>query len=137
MNVAEIQNAPFPDPYGEARYGKFNALIETYGKEYFIGADVSGTLFELAYHLRSMEKLMTDLAEENDEADIFLDRFRDFSAKVSIRAKEVYSQMLEKTRILSKGGGYVGTVSHTIQHDIPVENIMSLVQALDDFTPLL
>jgi uroporphyrinogen decarboxylase len=249
MNAAEIQNAPFPDPYNEARYEEFNALVETYSKEYFIGADVSGTLFEPAYHLRSMEKLMMDLAEENDEADILLDRLRDFSAKVSIQAvelgadwiwlgddmgtqismlmspamwrkhfkprlksiideiktkkrdmivayhscgsirpiigelaeigidvlnpiqesaadmdqkaikeaygekltfmcgldtqtfltsaspKEVYSRMLEKAQILGKGGGYIGAVSHTIQHDIPVENIRALVQALDDFTP--
>jgi uroporphyrinogen decarboxylase len=54
---------------------------------------------------------------------------------ISASPKEVYSQMVEKARILSEGGGYIGAVSHTIQHDIPVENIMALIQALDDFKP--
>jgi uroporphyrinogen decarboxylase len=89
MDAAGIRNAPFPDPYDEGRYTEFKRLVDTYGKEYFIGADVSGTLFEPAYHLRSMEKLMIDLAEGNDEADVLLDRLHDCSLKVSIRAVEL------------------------------------------------
>jgi uroporphyrinogen decarboxylase len=249
LDAAGIAKAPFPDPYDEGRYREFTGLVEDYGEEYFIGADVSGTLFEPAYHLRSMEKLMIDLAEGNDEADILLDRLGDFSLKVSIRAVElgadwiwlgddmgtqvsllmspalwrayfkprlktiidtikakkkdmivayhscgsirpiigelaeigidvlnplqesavdmdqstikskygreltfmcgldtqtfllnasaddVYQAMLKKAESLSAGGGYIAAVSHTLQHDIPVENLTALLKALDDFTP--
>jgi len=84
LNVDEIENYKFPDPFKPERYTELSELLKTYGNEYFIGADISGTLFEPAYHLRGMENLMIDMALENPEADIILDKIMDFSIKVAI-----------------------------------------------------
>ena len=77
---AYIKNYSLPDPISADRFTPLEKLIAEHGKEYFIGADVSGTLFEPACHLRSMEELMLDLAEGNDEAEILLDKLETFSA---------------------------------------------------------
>jgi len=246
MTAAEIAKAPFPDAMAAERYTELKRLIREYGGQYFIGADVSGTLFEPAYHLRSMENLMVDLVSGAEEADVLLDRLLDFSLKVALEAarlgadwiwlgddmgtqlnmlispdtwrkyfkprmkkliasvraqypdmivayhscgsiypiigdlaetgidvlnplqesaadmehgrvkaqfgdrltlmcgldtqsllisaspQEVYDATLEKVRQLAQGGGYIAAVSHTIQHDIPVENITAMLKALDN-----
>lgn len=245
LSAQQMAEYPFPDPYSPERYRDFHALISQYGKTHFIGADVSGTLFEPAYHLRGMQELMMDMALNNDEADILLDKLCDFSLKTSVAAirrgadwvwlgddmgtqssmlisadmwrqyfkprmqkiidairaeskeaviayhscgsiypiigdlaeigiqvlnpiqesaagmdqrqikaeygdrltlmcgldtqtlllqatpDKVYSQMQETARELSRGGGYIAAVSHTIQHDVPVENLLAMMDALD------
>lgn len=78
-----IKDYPLPDPYTTKRYEDLEYLVKEYGDRYFIGADVSGVLFEPAYHLRDMEDLMVDMAMESEEADILLDRLVDFCIKVS------------------------------------------------------
>jgi len=246
LSAAEIATYPFPDPYAPERYHDFNAFIERHGKTHFIGADVSGTLFEPAYHLRGMQEFMMDMALEAEEADVLLDTLCDFSAKTAafavrcgadwiwlgddmgtqasmlisadmwrryfkprmrkiigaIRAEsedvviayhscgsiypiigdlieigiqvlnpiqesaagmnqrrikdeygdrltlmcgldtqtfllqatpeEVYSEMQKKARELSRGGGYIAAVSHTIQHDVPTQNLSALLEALNN-----
>lgn len=79
-----IQNYPLPDPSSPKRFETLEYLIKEFGETHFIGADVSGVLFEPAYHLRDMETLMMDLATESEEAEILLNRLADFSIAVSI-----------------------------------------------------
>ena len=79
-----ISEYPLPDPYHPSRYEALKDLLSKYGESHFIGADVSGSLFEPAYHLRGMEDLLMDLAMENDEAVILLDRLEDFTTKVAL-----------------------------------------------------
>ena len=79
-----IQNCRLPDPFAPKRYEHLEYLIKQYGDRYFIGADVSGVLFEPAYHLRDMEDLMVDMAMEGTEVDILLDKLADFCIAVSI-----------------------------------------------------
>ena len=246
LDAKSIESAPFPDPFLKSRYAELSNLIDRCGKTHFIGADVSGTLFEPAYHLRGMEELMVDMATESDEADVLLNRLSDFSLKVALEAvrlgadwiwfgddmgsqksmlmspdlwrkyyknrmrriirevksekadiiiayhscgsifpiigdlaeigvqvlnpiqesaanmiqsqikelygdrltlmcgldtqtfllnsspDEVYNAMKNRARALSEEGGYIAAVSHTIQPDIPVKNIVSMIKALDD-----
>lgn len=73
MTAEEIRNYPVPDPLDEQRYWELDFLIARYGQEYFIGADISGTIFEPAYHLRGMENLLVDMAAGEEEADLILD----------------------------------------------------------------
>ena len=84
LSAEEIRAYPLPDPRAPERYRYLEYLVETYNDEYFIGADVSGVLFEPAYHLRNMEDLMMDLAEENEEIKLILDKLMDFSITVSL-----------------------------------------------------
>jgi uroporphyrinogen decarboxylase len=245
MTAAEIADAPFPDAMAAERYEELTYLLQTH-KQHFIGADVSGTLFEPACHLRSMENFMVDLISGAEEADVLLDRLSEFSLKVSLEAarigadwiwlgddmgsqmsmlispdtwrryfkprlqrliasvrsqypdmifayhscgsicpiigdlaeigidvlnplqesaagmeqrrikeqygdkltlmcgldtqsllirgtpREIYHATLAKQRQLAHGGGYIVAVSHTIQHDVPVDNIVAMLNALDD-----
>jgi uroporphyrinogen decarboxylase len=83
-DLSFIINYQLPDPYNLKRYEYLEHLVKEYGDEYFIGADVSGVLFEPAYHLRDMEELMVDMAMESEEVDILLDKLSDFCIAVSI-----------------------------------------------------
>ena len=86
MTAEEIANYSMPDPYNEERYKVFENLKNKYQKDYFIGADISGTIFEPAYHMRGMENLLIDMALESEEADILFDKLTDFSIKVAQEA---------------------------------------------------
>ena len=83
----EIAAYKLPDPDGPKRYEKFLRLKA--GKtDKFIGADVSGTVFDPAYHLRGMSNLFIDLMSEDGEADLLIDKVTDFALKVCLNALE-------------------------------------------------
>ena len=86
LDAEEIAAYPLPDPYVPERYAELKQLLDKYGKSHFIGADVSGSLFEPAYHLRGMENLLIDMASESEEADILLDRLCEFTTRVALEA---------------------------------------------------
>ena len=83
-DAAFIGDYALPDPLAPARFEKLDQLLHQCGQSHFIGADVSGSLFEPAYHLRGMEALMMDLAMESPEADVLLDRLEAFTTAVSL-----------------------------------------------------
>ncbi|MCL2513704.1 MAG: methyltransferase [Oscillospiraceae bacterium] len=78
-----IKNYNLPDPLRGDRFAYFDFLKREYGNEYFIGADVSGVLFEPACHLRGMENVMMDLAYGDGAIDILLDRLMGFCVTLS------------------------------------------------------
>jgi uroporphyrinogen-III decarboxylase len=47
--------------------------------------------------------------------------------------EEVRAQVLERCEILSKGGGYVFNAIHNVQAGTPVENIVAMIRAVDEF----
>ena len=77
-----------PNPHASERYKQLEFLVRAYGREYFIGADVSGTLFEPACHLRGMDDLMLDMASCGEEADLLLDKLAEFSIAVALESLE-------------------------------------------------
>jgi len=89
LDADAVAAHPLPDPDNPARYAQLRRLIAEHGQTHFIGADVSGTLFEPACHLRSMEELMIDLASDNDQANLLLDRLCEFSSAVAVRASDM------------------------------------------------
>lgn len=86
MSASEIAAYQLPDPYDPERYADLKYMLATYGKEYFIGADVSGSIFEPSYSLRGMDNLFVDMAMEAEEADILLDKVCEFTTCISIEA---------------------------------------------------
>jgi len=58
--------------------------LSGYGDTHFIGADVSGTLFEPACYLRGMENVMLDLAEGSEETTALLDKLEAFGAAAAV-----------------------------------------------------
>ena len=47
--------------------------------------------------------------------------------------EEVRAQVLERIKIFSKGGGYIFGAIHNIQPNVPVENILSLIEAVKKY----
>ncbi|MCP4552551.1 MAG: methyltransferase [Bacteroidetes bacterium] len=45
---------------------------------------------------------------------------------------EVYKEVMERIEIFADGGGFVFNAIHNIQSNVPVENILALVKALND-----
>lgn len=86
LDADEIRAYPAPGLFDGGRFDAFDQLVARYGKTHFIGADVSGTLFEPAYHLRGMENLLMDLAAEEEEADALLDLLETHSKAICLEA---------------------------------------------------
>jgi len=82
----EFINYTLPDPYDSERYTYLNRLINYYGNKYFIGADVSGTIFAPTCHLRGMEQLLVDLISEEKRIEILLNRMANFSLQVALQS---------------------------------------------------
>ena len=92
-SAEEIAAYPFPQAEIESRYIGLKNLMQRY-PTHFIGADVSGSIFEPAYHLRGMENLLMDMAMEEKEADILLDRLEAFTTKVAVQALHMGSDWI-------------------------------------------
>jgi len=242
LDAGGLKAARLPDPDDPKRYAKMKAMIAGNKGNYFIGADVSGTIFEPSYHLRGMDNVLVDMVTESEEAEILFDKLMNFSLRVALNAqamgadwiwlgddfgtqvnmmaspeiwraqlkprykkivvalktknsnvtvafhscgsvypilgdlleigikvinplqesargidhekiraefpeatmfcgldtqqylanadpKDVYEKAVQKIEILSKNGRYIFGVSHTIQHDVPCENILAMLNA--------
>jgi len=73
----------FPDPDKTERYDEIKGLLRDYGDTVFIGADVSGTIFEPCSHIRGMETLLYDLSLHPQDVEVFLDKATAFSLQVA------------------------------------------------------
>ena len=62
-----------PDPHREELYADAARLISQYGSEYFIVGVTVCTIFETAWALRGLERLLMDFVEDPDLADHILD----------------------------------------------------------------
>lgn len=78
----------FPDPDDPARYAPLARLCALFSDEFFMGADVSGSIFEPCYHIRGMDRLMVDMIENPELVEIFFDNAADFTQKVCLNALE-------------------------------------------------
>jgi len=68
-----VENYIPPDPAIESRYEPSKRLIEEFGKEYPIMGVIVTTIFETAWALRGLDKLMMDLITNEELADKILD----------------------------------------------------------------
>jgi len=51
--------------------------------------------------------------------------------------QEVKEEAIERINIFSKGGGFVYSAIHNIQHTTPVENIIAFFEAVNEFNDKL
>jgi uroporphyrinogen decarboxylase len=84
--VEALADYAFPDPDEPGRYDALARLCDIYGDEFFIGADVSGSIFEPCYHIRGMDRLLVDMLEEPEIVAGFLDRAAAFTTAVCLGA---------------------------------------------------
>lgn len=83
-NAEQIKAFPMPNPKDEQRFAALDGLLANYGKSHFIGADVSGSIFEPAYHLRGMSQCLLDMAEGSPEIEYLFDKTMQFTLEVSL-----------------------------------------------------
>lgn len=62
-----------PDPHRPELYRDAEHLVREYGREYFIVGVTVTTIFETAWALRGLERMMVDLVENPDLAEAILD----------------------------------------------------------------
>jgi uroporphyrinogen decarboxylase len=46
---------------------------------------------------------------------------------------EVISEVKERIAIMGKGGGYILAPVHTVESDVPIENILALYEAAREY----
>ena len=63
-----------PDFSREDRYWGARRLVDEYGDEFGIMCGCACTLFELAWYLRGMERVLTDMVSEKDFVHAYLDK---------------------------------------------------------------
>ncbi|MFA5865597.1 MAG: uroporphyrinogen decarboxylase family protein [Phycisphaerae bacterium] len=88
-DLKSVEQYPLPAVEAESRYTYFKNLIDHYGQTHFIGADVSGSIFEPCYHLRGMENLLMDMALDSKMAEALMDRVAAFTLQVALKAVEL------------------------------------------------
>ncbi len=80
---AAIEAYRFPDAQKGDFPNALDRLIARYGQTHYVGADISGCIFEPCYHIRGMSELLTDLAMESPAALGLLDRATDFAIELA------------------------------------------------------
>ena len=73
----------FPDPALPARWQVLEALLARYGCSHCIAADMSSNLFEIGFHLRGMERWLTDLVSDSALVEELLERLLSFDLAVA------------------------------------------------------
>jgi uroporphyrinogen decarboxylase len=86
VDAAQMVEHSFPDPADPERFLSLARLCERYHEDYFIGVDVSGSIFEPSYHIRGMDELLADMLEEPAAVEALFDHAAAFTTAVCLRA---------------------------------------------------
>lgn len=81
-SVEEIENYNFPDVKAPGRFRNAELTIKKYGSEYGIIGDLECTIFETAWYLVGLEKLMIDMAMEEPYVDVLFNKIAYFHTEV-------------------------------------------------------
>ncbi|MEW6410135.1 MAG: uroporphyrinogen decarboxylase family protein [Nitrospirota bacterium] len=86
-NKKDLDGYQFPNPDDPKKIEKLRIIIQKYGKEFAIIADLSSTLFEAAAaHLRGMEQFLIDCYEDPIFAGRLLDELTDYYSVLGTKA---------------------------------------------------
>jgi uroporphyrinogen decarboxylase len=95
-NVEELDRYPFPDLTPPARHGHLEAQVrELHARGLFVIGFMEWTIFEIAWHLRGMTELFTDMAFNPEFAERLLDRITAIRAFEARRFAEAGVDMLK------------------------------------------
>ncbi|MHB1483427.1 MAG: uroporphyrinogen decarboxylase family protein [Saccharofermentanales bacterium] len=82
--IEEVLEYPFPDVNAKGKYRDAEELIARYKNDYVVIGDIEVTIFSLAQQLIGMEKLMIDMAMEEDYVPALFEKCTDFQTKIGI-----------------------------------------------------
>ncbi len=83
-SVSDIDAYEWPDPLEASRYTDAEHYIKTYRDEYLVIGDIEVTVLSLAQQLVGMEKLLLDMAMEEEYVEPLFARCADFQTKIGL-----------------------------------------------------
>lgn len=78
----------FPDLEIPGRYTDAAAIVKKYKKDFFVIGDIEVTIFSLAQQMLGMEKLLVDMALEEEYLPILIDLITDFQIQHGLKLME-------------------------------------------------
>jgi len=86
--ASALKDYQFPNPDPLERFAPLARLCERFGDDYFVGADVSGSIFEPCCHIRGMGRLLEDMLEATQAVEAFFDHAAEFTRGLCLGALE-------------------------------------------------
>jgi uroporphyrinogen decarboxylase len=78
----DVETYDFPDPHASGRFRDAQFAVQNYSRDYGIIANLECTIFESAWYLVGLEKLLTDLLMNASYLDPLLDRIMDINLEI-------------------------------------------------------
>ena len=91
---SKIDSMIAPNPNIESMYDNARELVQNYKKDYFIVGTVAQTIFEMAWAMRGLDKLLMDFAIDRDFADKVLDVPHNYNLTVAKKLAEIGVDMV-------------------------------------------
>ena len=82
--VDDVAAYPLPDPHAEGRYDAAEATVREYGRDYLVVGDLECAMFETAWYLVGLEKLLSDMAMDEPYVSALLDRLVELSTRTGL-----------------------------------------------------
>jgi uroporphyrinogen decarboxylase len=93
-NESDIINYDWFNPEDPTRFDFSTEAVSRYGKEYGIGADLETTIFETAWYLTGLEKLLTDLLIRPPYLEPLLDKIMEINLITGKRLIELGADII-------------------------------------------
>jgi uroporphyrinogen decarboxylase len=81
-SAADIENYPFPLTHAKGRFRAAKAAIHKYDTRYGIIADLETSIFETAWYLVGLEKLLTDIITRASYVDPLFDKIMNINIEI-------------------------------------------------------
>jgi uroporphyrinogen decarboxylase len=82
--VDDVEQYPLPDPLAPGRYDAAEATVREYGGDYTVVGDLECSMFETAWYLVGLEKLLSDLALDAPYVPVLFDRLAELSTRTGL-----------------------------------------------------
>lgn len=80
--VRDIQNYSFPDPRAAGRFDAACKTVKKYAESYAVVADLECAIFETAWYLTGLEKMLMDLVMEAPYLPVLLDHIMEINMEI-------------------------------------------------------
>lgn len=80
----DIDAFEWPDPHDPSRYEDVEYYVQKYKDDYFVIGDIEVTILSLAQQLVGMEKLLVDMAMEEEYVEYLFEKCAEFQTQVGI-----------------------------------------------------
>ena len=82
--VEDVESYSLPDPLAEGRYDAAEATVREFGGSHVVIGDLECAMFETAWYLVGLEKLLSDMATDEAYVSVLLDRLTDLSTRTGL-----------------------------------------------------